>query len=514
MIKSATLPAPVYCIRELRAIEAQAQQNAEPSLMERAGRAAAEMAMQLIGEHSGPALIACGPGNNAGDGFVMARCLLAAGRAVVVLYADDPERLPADARRAREDLVDCEGASIHAHLPATPPENWSLVVDALFGIGLGKAPAGHHAAWIEALNALPCPRLAIDLPSGLNADTGAVFTPAFRATHTLTFLALKPGLLTADGPDYAGKISVHTLDADCAAHCPPRGQLIAPALFAEHLRPRLANTHKGSYGTAAIIGGSAGMTGAVWLGARAALLLGCGRVLASCLNPDAPALDPLYPELMMRPPLQAIDAASAIAIGPGLGTDAPALACLQQALPFNGPLLLDADALNLLAANEALIHQCQQRQAATILTPHPAEAARLLDSTTAAIQSDRIAAALALAQRCRALVALKGCGTILATPDGQWFVNNSGHAGMASAGMGDVLSGLCAALLAQGWPPLPALMAAVHLHGLAAEKLAADGIGPNGLLASEIAPAARVLFNHWQQHRAALFASSNPSHHD
>ena len=490
------LPEPIHTVAGIRNIEARARDGADPTLMERAGRIAAEEAVRLTMDRSGPILIACGPGNNGGDGFVMARRLLQARRPVVVTFAGDADRLPPDARAAYDAWHEAGGETL-SELPAAPAEGWSLVVDALFGIGLRRAVDGHYAHWITRLNALPGPRLSIDIPSGLDADTGRVHGHAFRATHTLSYIALKPGLLTLDGPDHAGVVSVARLDIDPQQYLAAEGLRVRPSLFREHLRPRPFNTHKGNFGDAGILGGASGMNGAALLAGRAALKLGAGRIFVGMLDRDAPSVDPTQPELMLRTPAVVLDNSGVCAIGTGLGVSDDARRILDRALPQPIPLVLDADALNLIAEDYRREQLCAARTATTILTPHPAEAARLLGSDTASVQKDRIRAALELASRLNALVALKGCGTVIAMPDGRWLINCTGNPGMATAGMGDVLTGLIAALVAQHWPAEAALIAAVHLHGAAADRLAAAGIGPIGLTAGEAIDAARATFNAW-----------------
>ena len=339
--------------------------------------------------------------------------------------------------------------------------------------------------------------MALDVPSGLDADTGQPYGTTFRATHTTTFIALKPGLLTNDGPDYCGEIKVQRLDIDAPAWLAAAGQAITPALFRDQLQPRPRNSHKGLYGDAGILGGNAGMVGAALLAGRAAFWLGTGRVFIGLLDANGPAVDFAHPELMLRRAAHLPERLSALAIGPGLGTETGSAALLRTALGRDIPLVLDADALNLIGADRELQASLASRAAPSILTPHPAEAARMLGVSTAAVQADRLQAALDIAQRHRALAVLKGCGSIIATADGRWFINASGHPGMASAGMGDVLTGLVVGLLAQGWPAERALIAAVHLHGAAADRLAREGIGPIGLSASETIDAARGVFNGW-----------------
>jgi hydroxyethylthiazole kinase-like uncharacterized protein yjeF len=489
-------PSPIYPVAGIRAIEALVKPHARPTLMERAGRAAAEEAVRLTQDRAGQILIACGPGNNGGDGFVMARRLLQAGRQVTVAFAGDPARLPPDASGAFAAWRTAGGVTV-SDFPAAPAGGWALVVDAIFGIGLRRPVDGPYATWIAALNAQEAPRLAIDIPSGLDADTGRVLGTIFRATATLTFIALKPGLLTLDGPDHAGVLNVHRLDIDPTAWLAPRGLQVRPAMILPFIRPRLQNTHKGNYGDVGIIGGAPGMTGAALLAGRAALKLGSGRVMVGLVDDCAPPVDFGQAELMLKRPEQVIDQASVLALGPGLGNSAVAVALIERAALTATPLLLDADALNLLGVVPHLRPLVAGRSAPTLITPHPGEAGRLLGTDTAHVQSDRVAAALDLASRFNAHVVLKGSGSVLAMPDGRWFINNSGHPGMASAGMGDVLTGLIASLLAQGWPEEPSLLAAVHLHGAAADRLAREGIGPIGLTATEVADASRGVFNGW-----------------
>ncbi|AUN95062.1 NAD(P)H-hydrate dehydratase [Pseudazoarcus pumilus] len=489
-------PEPIYTVSGIRAIEERAKPQADPTLMERAGRVAAEEAVRLTMDRPGTVLIACGPGNNGGDGFVMARRLLQARRPVVVAFAGKTERLPADARAALEAWHEAGGETL-SELPDPPAEGWALVVDALFGIGLQRPLEAPYTNWIDTLNALPGPRLAIDIPSGLDANTGRSLGRAFRATHTLSFIALKPGLLTLDGPDHAGAVTVRTLDVDPEALLPAEGQRLRPSMFREHLVPRPFNTHKGSFGDAGIIGGANGMNGAALLAGRAALKLGAGRIFVGMMDRDAPAVDLMQPELMLRAPAVVLDAAGVLALGPGLGLADEARRMMERALPLDIPLILDADALNLIAEDHRLEQICAGRRAATILTPHPAEAGRLLGSDAASVQADRLGAAAGLARRFNALIALKGCGTVVAAPDERWWINCTGHPGMATAGMGDVLTGLVTALIAQHWPLESALIAAVHLHGAAADRLAREGVGPIGLTSGEVIDAARAVFNAW-----------------
>lgn len=480
------MPQPIFTTRELRAIETQ-HAAIEPGLMERAGAAAAGIALEML---TGRPLIIAGPGNNGGDAFVVARRLRETGHDPVVLFAADPQRLPADARQAH-DAWRAVGGTCHTDFPAG---RFGLIIDGLFGIGLTRTLDGQYAEWVARINADPAPVLALDIPSGLNADTGTTTGPCVRADRTATFIALKPGLLTADGPDHCGKIDLCNLGLELGSGS--SGLCIAPELFRHCLKPRLTNSHKGSYGSVAIVGGAPGMAGAAVLAGRAALKLGAGRVYLGLLDPLP--IDIGQPELMLRTPEDALVQATTIATGPGLGQSQPARQWLARCISLGLPLVIDADGLNLLAEYPKLYEPRSSAvpPAPTFLTPHPAEAARLLlNTTTQQVQMNRLSASLALAEKYQAYVALKGCGTIVATPDGRWFINTNGNPGLASAGSGDVLTGMLAALLAQGWPHLEALLAAVHLHGAAADLCVKEGGGPIGLTAGELIPAARRYLN-------------------
>lgn len=480
----------------LRAIESEALAAGAP-LMARAGLAAAQVAQAMLADAARqPArvLVVAGPGNNGGDAFEVAVHLRTYGCDVTVCSVADRARLPADAAAA---LAKWETAGGTCARELRAPAAFDLVIDGLFGIGLTRDVGQPYADWIAAVNASGTPVLALDVPSGLNGDTGSVCGSAIEATRTVTFIADKPGLHTRQGPDHAGAISVATLDLRITAIADKDyGRLLGTANFAAALTPRRRDTHKGTYGSIGIIGGAAGMAGAALLAARAALKLGAGRVLVGMLDTALP-LDPLYPEVMLRKAADVLgDKLDAAVIGPGLGQGEAALALLRQAAALPCPLVLDADALNLLATDARLAAAVSRRDAATLMTPHPLEAARLLGQDVAAVQNDRIAAALTLARLYRAEVVLKGAGSVIASGR-DWWINPTGNPGMATGGMGDVLSGLLGALAAQRMRPLAALQCAVHLHGAAADLLVAEGAGPAGLTAGETIDRARLLYNRW-----------------
>jgi len=485
----------VYSTSDVRAIEAAAAAAPNPpELMQRAGLAAANIARDVAGAGGQPVLVVAGPGNNGGDAFVVARHLKEWWFTVQVVFAGDETRLSADAKRALDEWR-AAGGTLRSDFPTA--ESWGLVVDGIFGIGLEREVGGQYAEWIRRINALDAPVLALDVPSGLHSNSGRVLGSAVVADHTATFIALKPGLLTLDGPDHCGEIHLCTLDVDSATERPAKGFLVGHDILRSALKPRRRNSHKGDYGSIAIIGGDYGMVGAALLAGRAALMLGTGRVYLGLIARDAPLVDPDQPELMLRNADTALKLRhlNALVAGPGLGQTPDAAFYLGIALDSSIPLVLDADALNLIGADTKLAEQVKQRAAPTLMTPHPAEAARLLGNSTREVQSDRIAAALALASRLNAHVVLKGCGSICAFPDASWHINTSGNPGMASAGMGDVLTGIIAALLAQGADAKTALLASVYLHGAAADTLVGEGIGPVGLAAGELIEPARRLFN-------------------
>jgi len=486
---------PVLLTADLRAVEQAALAGPDPApLMARAGLAAAELARTLAGDSGKPVLVLAGPGNNGGDALVVARHLRDWWFRVVVVGPAGSGKYTGDAAAALRAWQQA-GGEIVATVPTD--QEWSLVIDGLFGIGLQRDLTADCAALVEQVNALDVPVLSLDVPSGLDADTGCVRGAAVVADHTLTFIALKPGLLTGDGPDHCGVLQVADLGLGDAVAAAPQGVLITDGVLTRLLPSRLCNSHKGSYGSAGIVGGAPGMTGAALLAARAALKCGAGRVYAGFLAGEAATVDPLQLELMLRPAdgVLRLDHLSALAVGPGLGDSPDAAEYLDWTLEKKLPLVLDADALNLIAEFPALKVKLKQRVAETILTPHPAEAARLLGRDTGYVQADRVAAAKRLARELNCGVVLKGCGSVCAWPDDHWAINSSGNPGMAAAGMGDVLTGILVALLAQGVDERHALTAAVYLHGAAADRLLAAGIGPVGLTAGELIDAARALLN-------------------
>lgn len=454
---------PLFAAADLREIEHRwtAAHPGRP-LMARAGAAAADLACTLARDTGEPILVLAGPGNNGGDAVVTARLLAAQGFRVVVVSRADPARLPPDAAHAWTDWRDAGGNAL-TDVPAG--QSFGLVVDGLYGVGLVRAIEGEDARWIGLANAMACPRLALDVPSGLDGDTGQVRGCAVRADHTLTFLGLKPGLLTADGPDHAGTLHLDALGVEPDMLPAVAGSALTRLETRHRLPPRPRNSHKGVFGHAGVVGGAQGMVGAALIAGRAALAYGAGAVTLGVLDARV-AVDYGEPRLMFAPPERLVAAPlDVLALGPGLGQAAQARALLETALASTCPLVLDADALNLLAGDPALSEMAARRTAPTLLTPHPGEAARLLACGTYDVQADRIAAASMLARRFRAHVALKGAGTVVTHPQGRYAINTTGGPHLAQAGSGDRLTGIVVALLAQGMAPGDALEAAVWRHG-------------------------------------------------
>ena len=482
---------PILDIVDLRALETR---HADLPLMERAGLAAAEVARQMAGERGGRIVVLAGPGNNGGDAFVAARWLMSWFHDVQVVFPVDAPSLPRDAAAAWQAFV-AAGGTTKAAVDGPSP---ALIVDGLFGVGLSRPIGGACAALIEWANSTGAPILSLDVPSGLDANTGTAQTPAIRATATATFIALKPGLLTADGPDHCGTISIHSLGLEMPTGY--RGHRLEwPSLAATLpivLARRSRNVNKGTFGTLGILGGTEGMGGALILAGRAAMRTGAGKVWLGFLMADPPKIDASMPELMLRHAGPVLDAKlDALVVGPGLGTSDAARSLLLRALALSIPIALDADALNLIARDPALLGATKSRIAPTLATPHPGEAARVLGIDIDTVQRDRMHAARELARSLSANVVLKGVGSVLAHPDETWDINASGGPALATAGSGDVLSGLLGALLAQGLDAKTALRYAVCLHGATADALVAQHIGPLGLTASELPDVARALLN-------------------
>lgn len=490
-------------IADIRAVERAALARLAPgTLMERAAQAVAAEAERLL--RALPAgtevRVLAGPGANGADALLAALRLGQAGYRTRAwsLGAD----LPADADSAavhRRWRAAHGAPAALAGFAQDAGTSRALVLDGLFGIGLARPVAGAAAAALAHAARAGWPVLAVDVPSGIDADTGAIVGgpagAASRAVATVTMIADKPGLHTGEGRAHAGRVIVAGLDAGPVAAA-------GVAIDADWMRGRLgrrgANTHKGSFGTVMIVGGAAGMEGAALLAGRGAQAAGAGRTIVA--SPETRPFDPGQPQLMSRqlvpdrpPPAavrQAFDGVTTLVAGCGLGRSGSATAWLAAALDADCPLVLDADGLNLCAASPELARALAGRTgrgAATVLTPHPLEAGRLLGRPAADIQADRIAAACELAQRFRAVVLLKGAGTVLAGPDGDWGIVTAGGPALASAGTGDVLAGVTGALLGQHPEPFAAAGMAAWLHADAGDRWTARHPGERGLAAARLA---------------------------
>ena len=488
---------PIYLTAQIRQIEQAAREdNPRIHLMERAGEAAANVAREILGENGTHVLVLAGSGNNAGDGFVVARLLKRWFYHVDVVFLGRAETLPDDAKNALTMWLEAGGNCVD-EIPAG--SRYNLVVDGLLGIGIKRDVTGKFRELIQATIDLAVPVLALDIPSGLDGDTGMVRGIALPAQHTVTFIAMKPGLLTRDGPDYCGHIRVADLGLTTEEHVGADGRVLRQQSVAHLLKPRIKNSHKGNHGDVSIIGGADSMVGGALLAARAAVNCGAGRVFAGLLAREAPSFDPGQPELMLREPddLVAMSERSVLVIGPGLGMSVTAKRLLMKCIATDRPLLIDADGLNWIAQEPDLQLALHDRSATTIITPHPAEAARLLGTLTGNVQNDRIAAVRELVTQLHSNVVLKGVGSICITRDGKWHINTSGNPGLASAGMGDVLAGIIAALMAQGLSAEHAMLYGVYLHGAAADECVVQGMGPVGLTAMEVIHSARRVMNRW-----------------
>lgn len=478
----------LYDNAALRALERRAGLEAgldEDCLMRRAGQAA----WRLLLAHWPDAkriLVLAGPGNNGGDGWVLAQHALLSGRAVCVLQ---PASLPPESKLARQMAQEYReaGGKVEVFAGELPPAD--VIVDALFGIGLARAPEGEIAALIAAANQHPAAILALDVPSGVNAETGAVPGAAIIAQATLQFIAAHAGLTTGRACNHVGGLALARLDvpAECFHDLPPRARLMQkPAL-----PPRPRDSHKGDYGRVLLIGGDHGMGGAVLLGTEAALRSGAGWVQVATRAEHHTALLSRCPEAMTLATdedlSQALRRADAIALGMGLGQGDWARAHLMRVLASGKPCVLDADALNLLALKPQPVPQA-------VLTPHPGEAARLLGCETADIGHDRIAAASQLARRYQCAVVLKGAGSVIAAPGQPPQILDVGNPGMASAGMGDTLAGIIATLLAQAHTPLQAASIGAWLHGRAGDMAAKADAGAS-LLARDVIARLNMAFS-------------------
>ncbi|NDL61448.1 bifunctional ADP-dependent NAD(P)H-hydrate dehydratase/NAD(P)H-hydrate epimerase [Acerihabitans arboris] len=482
-----SLPHSVYTAEWLRRWEGEAAGLAGVSLyelMERAGDAAWRTLSWLY-PFAGHYLILAGHGNNGGDAYVVARLAQAAGKQVMLIECAGHSPLPEQARLARQAWLDAGGAILVAD--AAWPERVDVIVDGLLGTGLAAAPRAPYDELIAAANAHAAPVVALDIPSGLNADTGAVAGDVINAAHTVTFIALKPGLLTGKARSVTGRLHYDDLGlAPWLARQTPIMERLTAAQLTRWLTPRDPCAHKGDNGRLLIVGGDRGLSGAIRMTGEAALRTGAGLVRVLTREENIGALLTARPELMVEPLddeslRHGLEWADVIVIGPGLGQGDWAKNALRIVENCTKPMLWDADALNLLAINPQKRHN-------RIVTPHPGEAARLLNSKVGDIESDRLLFAKNIIKRYGGVVVLKGAGTLVADAGGHMAVADVGNAGMASGGMGDLLSGIIGGLLAQKLSLYDAACAGCVIHGATADLLAAEK-GTRGMLATDLLPA-------------------------
>jgi NAD(P)H-hydrate epimerase len=458
--------------------------------MLRAGQAAFDVARTAY-----PAarhwLILCGHGNNGGDGYVVARLAVAAGIRVTLLAQASDKPLPQEALSAREAWLAADGV---IHSTAIPwPQDADLIIDGLLGTGLQNAPRENVASLIEQANHFPAPIIALDIPSGLNAQTGTTPGAVVYAHHTITFIALKPGLLTGKARDVVGQLHHHALGLEAwLSQQSTNIHRLDASQLAQWFTPRRPTSHKGDHGRLVVIGGDHGTAGAIRMAGEAALRAGAGLVKVLTRVENIVPIITARPELMvdeLTPQSldESLEWADVVVIGPGLGQAAWGKQALRKIDNFRKPTLWDADALNLLAINPDKRHN-------RVITPHPGEAARLLNCKVAEIENDRLLSAQRLVQRYGGVVVLKGAGTIVADERGVNSIIDAGNAGMASGGMGDVLSGIIGALLGQALSPYDAACAGCIAHGAAADELAAR-YGTRGMLATDLFSTLRRVVN-------------------
>jgi ADP-dependent NAD(P)H-hydrate dehydratase / NAD(P)H-hydrate epimerase len=489
-----TLPDDVYAVATVREFDRIAIEELGIrgyTLMTRAGEAAVSAARRRFPDAKRWQVL-CGAGNNAGDGFVIARLAAAQGISVSVIAVAEPGGMRGDAVTAYDDFKAAGGTALP--WSGTVDADAGLLVDALLGSGLVRDVDGDFADCVRAMNRHPAPVLAVDIPTGLHGDTGAILGCAVRADLTVTFVALKSGLFLGDGPDCCGELEFAKLGIpdECFSRGAAVLRRIGDGALRRALPRRRRGAHKGDFGHVLVVGGAAGMSGAVRLCGEAALRAGAGLVSIATHPAHAAAIAPARPELMSH----AVDAAdelesllsraSVIAFGPGLGRSDWASRLAEMLVQDARPSVWDADALNWLAASPA-------RSDTRVITPHPGEAARLLECTTAEVQSDRRRSLRELQSRYGGTVVLKGAGSLTSSACGAPWLCSSGNPGMASAGMGDVLTGIVAALLAQGLGVETAAAAGVEVHARAGDRAAQRG--QRGLIATDLLAEIRGVVN-------------------
>jgi len=492
------LPYALYSVEQVYAMENLAKDKyglSEAELMERAGEAAFNLANKYW-KNLQQVIIFCGSGNNAGDGFVLAR-LFKAYHIEVQLVLMSP--IKPEKKQTYAYFQECCQRKIpfcffnDFQLPQKPVD---LIIDALLGIGLSKPIREDYAKAVHCINQQTAPVLSIDVPSGLDADTGNVLSVAVKANATITYIGLKKGLFTSNGSEYCGKMSYHALQLPARVFASQIHQVrrMDWTRVMGSLIPRHRNSHKGNFGHLLIIGGTTGMLGATLLTAKAAFRCGAGKITIATVPKNAEALALCLPEVMtfsINQPAEIIPLlknSNVVVIGPGLGTEPWALALLKLVIAENKPMVIDADALRLLP-------QCDTLPSRALLTPHPGEAAFLLETKNQIVQENRFEALQKLHQKFTNTIILKGAGSLIATQDNQPpALCVGGNPGMAVAGMGDVLSGILGALLAQHMDINLAAIFGTCLHAEAGDRASKNG-GERGMMASDLMDWIRTLNN-------------------
>ena len=489
-----SLPTNIYSVAAVRETDRTTiEDHGVPgyTLMTRAGEAAVREARCAFGAANRWQIV-CGAGNNGGDGYVVARIAAQEGAVVSVLALVDPEKLSGDAAIAYRDFVAAGG--VVSHWSGALDVEADLLVDGILGSGLERDVGGEFANAVAAINAHAAPTLALDIPTGINGDTGQVLGCAVHADLTVTFVGLKSGLFLGDAPDYCGEIRFAGLEIPDAYRegIEPAYRRIDDELLAGVLKPRARAAHKGDFGHVVIVGGGEGMPGAVRLAGEAALRAGAGRVSIATHPSHAAILVASRPELMSHAVASAADLepllekADVLAFGPGLGQSAWAHEMFTRVAAETKPAVWDADALNLLAVSPGAANN-------RVITPHPGEAATLLGMSAKDVQAARPAALAALVEKYGGTAVLKGAGSLISSSRSVPMLCTSGNPGMASPGMGDVLTGIVAALLGQGLDPEQAAAAGVEIHARAGDRAATAG--ERGLIASDLMLELRAVLN-------------------
>lgn len=487
--------APVYQVEAIRQLERLAEERfgIHPTvLMARAGKAAFDLMVSRF-SHAKHIAVFCGGGNNGGDGYVLAELAMMHGMKVEIYQVGDASHLRGAALAAYQR---CQQLAIP--MVVCPDKAFvsqpDLIVDAICGIGAEQDLRQEVVTAIDVMTSLHRPVLAIDIPTGIHADTGMILGAAIRATVTVTFIGLKLGLLTGSGLSYAGEIVVDDLQfpPDLLGQVAPVAERMNPVTYQSYLKPRWRDWHKGLSGHVLVIGGAAGFTGAARMAAMAALRVGAGLVTIATDTLNAPLMNIEWPELMchgvkngddLEPLLQKADV---VVIGPGLGQSDWALSLWQTVKGLDRQLVVDADGLNLLADHPS-------KNSHWVLTPHPGEAGRLLQKSSYEIQQNRLAAVKEIVRQYEGVAVLKGAGTLVAADDQLPAVCDKGNPGMATAGMGDILSGVIGGLLAQGVPGLEAAQLGVMMHAMAGDMAAKEG--ERGMIATDLFTYLRRLSN-------------------